>query len=107
MKWPWVSRFVMDVALAQADAMATAWHKEREEVKRLTDVIIHMKEARGMELRPGHDDEVWPGPYVLDEPLTSTATRHPDTSTEEEARTAAEVEAMIDRDLRNAFPDED
>ena len=106
MKWPWVSRFVMDVALAQADAMATAWHKEREEVKRLTDVIIHMKEARGMVLPAGHGDEVWSeGPYIMDEePKAKAATQ---SYTEAEARTAAEVAAMIDRDLRNAFPDED
>lgn len=103
MKWPWVSRFALDVALANADIMTTAWNKEREEVKRLTDVIIHMKEARGMELRPGHDDEVWPGPYVMDEELGSENA----TSTEEEAATALEMEQMIDRDLRRAFPDED
>jgi len=107
MKWPWVSRLALDQTERRAKTMELMYLKERHEAIRLTDVIIHMKEARGMELRPGHDDEVWPGPYVLDEPLTSTATRHPDTSTEEEARTAAEVEAMIDRDLRNAFPDED
>jgi hypothetical protein len=47
----------------EAEKSKVDLHAERREVKRLTDVIIHLKE-QGHVLPPGHADSFW-GRYVM------------------------------------------
>ena len=111
MRWPWVSREALDMMRNWAKTMETMAMKERAEVTRLTDVIVHMKEA-GKVLDPVQTDERWKeGKYLMEEfegaEEGAEIADGPHDLSEEEIKSASEVEALIDRDMRRAFPTED
>lgn len=85
----------------EAEAIAS-----RKEIRRLTDVIIHLKE-KGQELPPGHGDRVW-GKHIMDEGSAPEPSTYPvfEGPTPED-REAAIGEAEFHDDLRAALAAED
>ncbi len=70
----------------------------RKEIRRLTDVIIHLKD-QGKILHPGYGDEVW-GKHIMDE---ESAPKEGYTGATEEEREVAIGEAEFHADLERAL----
>ena len=85
-----------DVQKREAEALAA-----RKEVKRLTDVIIHLKD-QGKVLPPGAGDEVW-GKYVMG---AEDAPREGYQGATAEDRELAIGEAEFHADMERALGDE-
>ena len=74
----------------------------RKEIKRLTDVIIHLKD-QGMVVPPGFGDPVW-GKYVMgDEAEVEDRSHQPPTADEREA---AIGDAEFSKELEDALSNE-
>jgi hypothetical protein len=99
------------MALEVTQALRKDLKEEREEVKRLTNVIIQMRQG-GFNLSPEHTDERWPGGrYVIadyeQEMVASQPMSPPVEQDGEAARVEQELSAMIERDLARVFGAED
>jgi hypothetical protein len=73
----------------------------RKEVRRLTDVIIRMRQE-GFNLGPEHDDVRWPGGKYVMEELEEVPVK----PTTAETEAAAEVEATLRKDFERVFSED-
>jgi len=119
--WPWVSRSSYDqamdtvrLALDNAIRLHGEVEAEKAERKRLTDIIVKMR-MEGFSLRPEDTDERWKGgSYVMEEEEQRKLGQEPERGPpveemfdEAELKTAAEVEAQVNRDFERIFKEED
>lgn len=101
-----VSRGQLLMAVEVTAALRKDLRAEREEVKRLTNVIIQLRQ-QGFSLGPEHTDQRWPGGrYIMEEYERSTA-RESEPELPSDPLDAMVMEKMLADDLMAAFPDED
>lgn len=113
-RWNHLSR-ISENAIERYWDLKEEYKEAKAEIRRLTDVIIHMRKE-GFTLGPEHEDERWPGgSYSMEEWEEKQAKAEPMYSgktlaqvfAEEELALGAEMQAMIDSDILRVFPDED
>lgn len=105
-----VSRAQLVMAAEVTTALRRDLKFEREEVKRLTNIIIQMRQ-QGYSMGPEAMDQRWPGgKYVMDEYEADAARDAPIRESEPEAPAdpmeEMVMEKMLADDLIAAFPEE-
>ena len=77
------------------------------EIRRLTDIIVNMRQQK-FTLSPEHTDERWPeGRYVMGDYEQEIAERTPTRAPTPQEEMSAEVEAALIDDFDRVFADED
>ena len=85
---------LLERADAERERVYVDLREVKKEVRRLTDIIVHLKQD-GMVIDPGHGEEVWPeGKYIMDEGF-----KDEDTQTFDE-REASLADAELEAELR-------